>query len=212
MDTYVLQNSHDTGDESLECGDLSPLCLPNSAFSGVLQGGPKQRRWRFLLKSIGMTQVDGGATITRKKALTSHRTPKSACFRNELHRFLSRSKYRTCGGVGSTGPCTAPKASATFVRRLSGAYVFARCVCLCHALECVARPRHMFEYNNGLESKSEVTTTTESSLTLRLTYSVTVAYNPHQTVTGRSCKPRRSLHPRLFVIGTDEHPAFKNRY
>ena len=109
----------------MKCGDLSPLCLPNSAFSGVLQGGPKQRRWRFLLKSIGMTQVDGGATITRKKALTSHRTPKSACFRNELHRFLSRSKYRTCGGVGSTGPCTAPKASATFVRRLSGAYVCA---------------------------------------------------------------------------------------
>ena len=72
----------------------------------------------------------------------------------------------------------------------------------------VARPCHMFGYKNGLESKSQVTTTTESSLTLRLTYSVTVAYNPQEIVTGRSCKPRRSLHPRLFVTGTDEHPAF----
>ena len=53
---------------------------------------------------------------------------------------------------------------------------------------------------------------TESDQTLRLTSSATVTYNPHQTVTGRSCKPRRSLYPRLFVIGTDEHPAFSNRY
>ena len=49
---------------------------------------------------------------------------------------------------------------------------------------------------------------TEPAQTLRLTYSVTVAYNPQEIVTGRSCKPRRSLHPRLFVTGTDEHPAF----
>ena len=48
----------------------------------------------------------------------------------------------------------------------------------------------------------------ESDQTLRLTYSVTVAYNLRQIVKGESCKPRRSLYPRLFVIGTDEHPAF----
>lgn len=73
-----------------------------------------------------------------------------------------------------------------------------------HQIVAQDKPRRQFFTLQKLSCES---LTIESTQSLRLTSSVTLTYNPQQIVTGRSFLPRRNLLPRLFVIGTDEHPA-----
>ena len=85
----------ETSDSHLECGDLSPLCLSNTAFLSISLGEQQVFHFQFQVNSIVQTNIVSRAKLPEKESGDESPHSKGRLFRAETELVFANTRTQT---------------------------------------------------------------------------------------------------------------------